>query len=52
MHVNGSDMFTDPRFADHRAPMTRMEAFRNGFLLGILMGVVLAAGLVVISMIL
>lgn len=51
MNANGKDMFTDPRFADHRAPVTPGRAFLNGAIGGIIIGVGLAVVLAIVSII-
>ena len=37
-------MWTNPRMADHRAPMTYGKAFINGVVAGIILGVTLGLG--------
>lgn len=40
MKTDGKDMFTDPRFADHRAPMSTGAAILAGVGLGVILALI------------
>jgi len=49
VNLDGKDMFTDPRFADHRAPRSRGSAYLSGVVAGMILGVVVGMGALVLT---